>query len=351
VQATELGPLPQNPDILGRDAVLSALFQGFSVWLYGDTVLANPDASRRNFVSNSWSYTSDLVASDGIAGFHERLDSVGAPTMILKETPDEQAFNAAHSGSPCPQQPCGARWALWPMSVVTDPVANRALIFYLVVSDLPGDFNFQSVGSSVAIWQNFTDSSQRPAFRPALVADHPDLMFNQNEPDFGSAALISGGTLYVYGCGHSSDGLDKSCRLARVNPASVQDRSSWRFYAGGNTWSPSVGDAVSVFEGDDTLSVAWNGYLQRYIAVYSVSFSQDVVLRTAPTPEGPWSAELLAFTAMPPVKGNTHDAHAHAEYDSDNGRTLYVSYSRELSAATMEVRLVAVHLHITGPLP
>jgi|ERR1700693_885108 len=82
VQATDLGPLPTNPDILGRDGGYSALFQGYSLWLYGDTFLAKPNYEDRTLLSDTWSFTTDLNAQDGIPGFRERLDSVGAPTMI-----------------------------------------------------------------------------------------------------------------------------------------------------------------------------------------------------------------------------------------------------------------------------
>jgi hypothetical protein len=86
VQATDLGPIPTNPDILGRDGGYSALFQGYSVWLYGDTFLAKPNYEDRTLLSDTWSFTTDLNAQDGITGFHEPLDSVGAPTMILPDS-------------------------------------------------------------------------------------------------------------------------------------------------------------------------------------------------------------------------------------------------------------------------
>ena len=351
VRTTDLGALPQNPDILGRDGAYSALFQGHSVWLYGDTFLASPNASGRTLVSNTWSFTSHLNASGGIAGFQERVDSAGAPSMVLVETAAEATFNNAHYGNPCQVQPCGARWAIWPSSIFADPVTGTAFVFYMVVSAMPGNFNFQSVGSSVAIWSDFAGLPQRPTFDPPLVAGHPDLMFDQNEPNFGSATVEVAGTLYVYGCGLPTNGFDKGCRLARVNPRKVQDRGAWTFYAGGGRWSPSVADAVSIFSGNDILSVSWNGYLQRYLAVYSVPFSQDVVIRTSPAPQGPWSDSLLAFVAMSPTQGNTYDALAHSEYDAGGGSTIYASYSRATGIFVSEVRLVSIQLMITGPLP
>lgn len=352
IRAADLGTLPVNPDISGRDEAYSAAFQGYSVWLYGDTFLQNADASGRTFLSNTWSYTTSFVASQGIVGFQERLDSVGSPSMLIQETPDEYSFNLSHYGTNCQVQPCGQRWAIWPSTMITDPVSNRALVFYTVQSVKPNG-DFQGIGSSVAIWSSFAQLPQRPSFNPAVVAGHPDLMFSQTEPTFGSTAVISNGVLYVYGCGNDTDGLDKGCRVARVDPAAVQDRSAWLFYDG-RGWSSSLGDAVPVFDGLDILSVSWNNYLQRYVAVYSALFSQNVMLRTAPSPQGPWSAELVAFNALPPAGGgDTYDAQAHSEFDADGGKTIYVTYSRAVAAGGLssEIRLVKLDLTIVAPLP
>src|SRR5579864_7223179 len=213
VQAKDLGVVATNSDILGRDGGYSALFQGQSVWLYGDTFIAKPDALNRTLLSDSWSFTTNLNAQGGITGFQERLDSTGAPTMILPETPAEQAFNQAHNVNNCQAQPCGARWALWPSSIVVNPADNSALIFYMVVSARPGNFNFQGIGNSVATWQNMQQQPQRPTLNPPIVAGHPDLIFTQHEPSFGSASFISDGTLYAYGCSYSS-----GCQLGKVAP-------------------------------------------------------------------------------------------------------------------------------------
>src|SRR5580658_8566512 len=348
VQATDLGPIPTNPDILGRDGGYSALFQCYSVWLYGDTFLAQPNYEDRTLLSDTWSFTTDLNAQGGITGFQERLDSVGAPTMILPETPAEQTFNQAHNGNNCQTPPCGDRWALWPSAIVVNPADNSALIFYMVVSAQPGNFNFQGIGTSVATWQSLQQPPQRPTLNPPIVADHPDLIFAQNEPEFGSASFISNGTLYAYGCGYSS-----GCQLGKVAPASAQNRNAWTFYAGNGNWSSQIGDAMSVFNDANILSISWNNYLQSYLAVYSPPFSQKVVMRTSPSPEGPWSREIVAFVALLPAGGgNVYDALAHAEYDSNGGQTIYVSYTRDTPAAfSSEARLVVVQLQSSNAQP
>jgi hypothetical protein len=346
VQATDIGTLRSSGTILGRDGGYSGVFAGNSVWLFGDTFLAHPNAQGRTLISDSWSWTSDLRATDGFAGFEERTDAVGAPTMIIPETAAESTFNAAHRGDPCQEQPCGARWALWPGVIVADSARQRALIFYMLVYALPGPFNFSGVGRSAAIWSSFGAQPERPTIDPA--AAHPDLLFSASDPGFGSSAFAKGDTLYVYGCNRA--GGDKPCRLGRVPLAAVVDRSAWTFYAGQGTWSASVGDAVSVFSGNDILSVAWNQYLQRYVAVYSAPLSDRVMLRTSTHAEGPWSREVHAFTTLPASGGNTvYDALAHPEYDIDGGRIIYISYSRATGAFSSEVRIVAVELQ--PPLP
>ena len=202
----------------------------------------------------------------------------------------------------------------------------------------------------MATWQNLQSQPQRPVLNPPVVADHPDLIFTQDEPGFGSAAFINNGTLCVYGCGNPMNGFDKGCKLGRVDPSSTQDRNAWTFYAGNGNWSAKVSDAVSVFNGNDILSVSWNSFLQRYVALYSAVFSQNVMIRTAPNPEGPWSGEVVAFVAMQPSTGNVYDAHAHAEYDVNGGQTVFVSYSRSTPAPfSSEVRLVSLTLRPKTP--
>lgn len=352
VQAQDLGTLPTNPDIAGRDEAYSASFQGYSVWLYGDTSLQQNDASGRNFLSNSWSYTGDLDGPPTSAHFEERLDSVGSPTMVIQETPDEYSYDIAHYWNNCSASSdpnCGARWGIWPSAMVTDPATGYGLVFYMLESIDPfGGFTEQ--GTSVALWKSFDELPQRPSFGPTIVAGHPDLMFGSNETGFGSAALISSGMLYVYGC-HHADGGDKSCQVARVSPETAQDKSTWTYYAGNGNWSSDEGAAVTVFTGLDIMSVSWNSYLQRYIACYDALGTQDVVLRTAPAPEGPWSAELVAFSSLANSDGSqAYDAQAHQEFDANGGQTIYVTYSNSMSSGSV-IRVVRLNLKIIGPLP
>lgn len=343
-QATDLGAILTNPKVVGRDGGGSAVFAGYSVWTFGDTFLQNPNAEGETLISDSWAFTSDFSANlnltPGITGFQEREDSAGAPAMLLQLTAAEQAFNSAHEGPNC-EQPCGARWALWPAAMVPDPARNRALVFYQLVSAAPGNFNFQGIGNSVAIWDNFASQPQRPTINSS--AAHPDLLFGQNDPPFGASAFAVGDTLYAYGC--SSSDFSVPCFLGRVALENVLDLSSWTFYAGNGSWSSKLSDAQFVFTGNPILNVSWNSYLQRYVAVYNSPLSLPVMMRTAPAPEGPWSREVQAFTAVS-NSGSVDDAQAHPEYNINGGQTMFVTYSSGSGTGTFssQFHLVAVQL-------
>jgi len=341
VSATDVGTLETAAGIRGRDGGYSGVFAGRSIWLYGDTILDAPAADGSSWRHNSWSWTEDADASDGITGFQQRVDGAGAPTELFPLTAVEQEFNDAHFLEPCTAEPCGARWALWPGQIVADPARDRALVFYSKIYAEPGDFNFHGVGSSFAVWDRFEDQPTRPVFDPG--AEHPTLMFPDGQPGFGSAALVVDELLYVYACG--LDGLGKPCRLARVPLADVLGRGAWRFYAGGDGWVADVDRAASVFDGNDIMTVAHNPYLDRYTALYAEPLTTRVSMRTAPSPAGPWSRAVELFEARAPEgDGWTYDALAHPEFEQDGGRVQYVTYSRATGFLESEVRVVRVEL-------
>ena len=186
--AKEMGTLEKMPGVQGRDGAVSALLWGRSVWDFGDTVLDVNDVNGENWHHNSFAYTSDLDARDGLTGFEQRTDDAGAPVYFLAPTDDEWAFNHAHLGDSCAEPPCGARWAVWPGTMVFDEARDRALIFYSLIYAEPGDFNFHGVGNSVAVWSAFDALPARPVVAPD--AGHPTLLFGEDDPPWGTGATV-----------------------------------------------------------------------------------------------------------------------------------------------------------------
>lgn len=311
-----LGTLPQSSKIQGRDGGASGFVFGRSVWTFGDTVSNEPDASGTNWHHNSYALTDDLVAGDGIGAF-EDPEVAGGPRYFVPPTDDEADFNAAHLGDPCMTSPCGARFAAWPGPPIADDLRGRALVFYGLIYAEPGDFNFQGVGQSIGIWHDVEGYVERPVFRPD--AEHPTLLWGPDDPPWGAGAVVDGDDLYALEC------VD-ACALARVPLADVLDPSAWAYWDGA-AWVGSPASRAALFIGAPTVNLQRNGYLGLWTAIYTEPLSNDVVMRTAPEITGPWSGAELLFVADKP-DGAAYDAYVHPEYEEQNGKVMYVTFSR-----------------------
>jgi len=336
--------------VLKRDCGFSAIFQQRLVFVFGDTLLASPNARDSFFPSNTWSYTYDLDAGDGITGLTETVDTVGAPLKLFPLTQEERDYNASHAGVSCEVEPCTAHWDIWPGTIIVDDNRDVAYVFYRKVHVEDGLFKFLHIGHSVAVWKKVTEVVERPVFN--YVDSYPTLMFSEDGPGFGSGALVKGDVAYVYGCELGADKLSKPCYLARVSMAKILDRSAWSFYIGEGNWSSDILDAEIIFNGNDMMSVSFNPHLNRYMAVYSKPMGAEAMIRIASSPEGPWSSPLELFGVEAPenVHGWVYDFLAHPTLSQHNGRTVYITYTiKTTDPMTSEMRLVAVELDMSSP--
>ncbi|WP_438007329.1 DUF4185 domain-containing protein [Sorangium sp. So ce321] len=342
--ARDLGPLAFEPVIRGRDGGYSARWGDRSVWVFGDTTLETPGEDRSIWRSSTFCATFDLDASDGLSPLTEPLDAAGAPGELLPFTEEELAFNLAHFGPLAEQEcteDCGARYALWPGPIVADDATGRALVLYSKLMARPGAFNFELLGSSVAVWERLDAPLARPEVRPG--AADPTLLFGAAEPALTAAALVHEGMLYAYAC--ACAGLTCPCLVARAPAAEATERGAWRFYSDGD-WVDGHDEAEPVMAGAPMMSVHWNERAGRYIALYSEPVSSHISLRTAPAPEGPWSDSVVVFTAEAPPNPEAwpYAGLGHAELAREGGRFEYMTYFRETGFLEGEIRLVELEL-------
>ncbi|WP_437590179.1 DUF4185 domain-containing protein [Sorangium sp. So ce1000] len=339
----DLGALEFAPAIRGRDGGYSARWGDRSVWVFGDTTLEISKEDRPGWRSSTFCVTDDLDASDGLSSLTEPLDATGAPGEFLPFTEEELASNLAPF-NPLPdvtcEEDCGVHYALWPGPIVADEKAGRALIFYSKLQARPG-FILDVLGSSIAVWESLDAPPVRPELRPD--AADPTLLFDADEPQLTSAALVRDGMLYAYACACS--GLTCPCLVARAALADATERGAWRFFSDGR-WVEGYRQAEPVMAGAPMMSVHWNEHVGRYIALYSEPMSSEVSLRTAPAPEGPWSDSAVAFTAEAPPNPEAwpYAGLAHAELAREGGRVEYATYFRETGILEGEIRLVELEL-------
>jgi hypothetical protein len=316
-RAREMGKLSLPASVTARDVGASALVGGRVLWTFGDTLLKAPAEDGERMRSN----TAALGRVSNPLNLEEPLDAEGAPKPLLPFTDEEAQYN---HGSGRPDE----RIALWPGSVVADGKGG-GLVYYSKLYVRPGELNYEQIGVGLA----------RVVAGETVAKRDPGLIFKAPEPAFDSGALVLDSDVYVYGC--TPDGsLDFPCLVARAPLARAKDRAAYRFWDGSD-WTSDLGGARPVLRGPSSgLTVSRSDHLGRYIAVYSEIFSNRVLLRTAPRPEGPWSDPVEAYNGPAPPQGTNYAAREHPELARDGGRAIVVSYYHPTGSLTGEMRLV-----------
>lgn len=290
----ELGAFAWDPRIAGRDGGYSARVGDRIVWVFGDTGASKAPGALPGFLNNTSCTTPDLDARDGLFPLVENLED-GYPLEFIPLTEDEVAYELAHNSPSCDEDCEGV--ALWPGPVIPDPARGRVLVFYSKLLQRPGFLNITVLGTSLAVWADeLPTRAERPVIDPE--SDEPTLLFRAGEPELAAAAFAEGDQLFAYTC--EGEGWDKPCRLARAPLADPLRRERWEFYAGDGAWSADFRRGEELFQGAPIMSVSPKR--GGYVAVYVESGGTDIVLRTAPAPEGPWSDEGVVHRPLRPTR-------------------------------------------------
>ena len=131
------------------------------------------------------------------------------------------------------------------------------------------------------------------------------------------------GDPYLYSFGTPS-GRAGSAYIARVAPNQVPDLTKWEYW-NGNAWVPSdAAAAVPVIPGPvGEMSAQYNTYLNQYLALYC-NGANDVVMRTSPAPQGPWSPEQVLVRSSE-IPGGIYAPYLHPW---SQGKELYYNLSQ-----------------------
>ena len=182
--------------------------------------------------------------------------------------------------------------------------------------DSPGSWstNFSAIATSA-------DNGETWAVYPGTI--RPPGGGNEN---FQMGAFLKPGPgdpyLYMYG---TPSGRGGSAYVARVAPNLIPDLSKYEYFnADSNAWVPAnPGAATPVIPGPvGEMSVQYNTYLKQYLALYG-NGANDVVMRTAPTPQGPWSPEQLLVPSAQ-IPGGIYAPYLHPW---STGKELYYNLS------------------------
>jgi hypothetical protein len=188
--------------------------------------------------------------------------------------------------------------------------------------------NFTSLLAATEVWVAELDDGATLAMRDATP------LFVAPEPLFALGAQLSRGYVKLFACTSEVSPLGGDpvfpCVVARVPVERAGERAAYEAYAqdehGAWAWSADLARATPVLNASDVeLSVSWNEHLERFVAVHSAYFSNDVVLHTAPEVEGPWTEGVKVTLAAPPVWPALY-AREHPGLQQQCGRRLIISH-------------------------
>ena len=128
--------------------------------------------------------------------------------------------------------------------------------------------------------------------------------------------------------------------LAKVPVGSIEDKSAYQFYVGGQwvSTSPTTDNTAAYIplaggqpgQGTFYYSAPWNQYV--WIGQPGGCACTEFIVSTAPAPEGPWSASSHVIDVPP---GNypgigAYTMQAHPEYNpGPNENAIYVTYTQQ----------------------
>jgi hypothetical protein len=140
-------------------------------------------------------------------------------------------------------------------------------------------------------WGVYPDS-----IRPSSPNSVDRVQYVAGNENFQQGAFMKPGPgdPYIYSFGTPS-GRGGAAYISRVLPAGVPDLRRYEYWSSAsNTWVPgNPGAATPVIPGPvSEMSGQYNRHLNQYLVMYG-NGANDMVMRTAAAPQGPWSPERL----------------------------------------------------------
>jgi len=125
------------------------------------------------------------------------------------------------------------------------------------------------------------------------------LLWTADRPSYGSAAVVDGEWLYVFG-GLAARFLAADVYLARAPLAAIATPAAYEYWAGGGAWTASADQALPLVEGGSMPSVSYDASHQRWLLAYTTPLSTEISIRSGIGVTGPWSAPyVLGRCALP----------------------------------------------------
>jgi hypothetical protein len=206
-------------------------------------------------------------------------------------------------------------------------IGRTQLVNFMSIREWVRDGDWRTNFSAIAVSR---DNGQTwgvypGTIRPADPEGVPGAKFVPGNENFQMGAFMKGNDGYLYSFGTPS-GRGGAAHLARVQPQFVPELSKYQYWHGdgdGHWVAGDPGAATPVIPGPVAeMSGQYNSYLKQYLVLYT-NGANDVVARTAPAPQGPWSPEQLLVSSFQMPGG----IYAPMIHPWSSGRDLYFNLS------------------------
>ena len=294
-----------DPLLVGADVASSVeLGDGRHLWVFGDT--------------------SRIIGGD--------VGLVARNSMIMAG-PGCRAVVAAQGGGPViPDRADGVGY--WPMSMLVEHANGVSTVRVMSQRVRGGEVNFAFTNLGPAIATFLIPDGEAPYYQGVvdLGPDNP----SKTQPTWGAAsAADSTGWWYLYATSNPDQPLvfGWGVRVARVRPAMILDRATWRYWTGA-AWSTSEKEASEVIAPAGGVSQTFSVFVHagQWYAVSKLDgdLGSNLAVWPAASPHGPFgkpvTVGLIPNTTDPSVL--RYMPLAHPEVIQARPNTVVVSVSR-----------------------
>ncbi len=295
-----------------------ALGDGRTLWLFGDT-LYGPVADGKRVAGNLMFNNSVALQSAGgvrpLEFVTGQPDAKGKPTAIFPPTRAADADTNAHwepneeywpTGGGCAVEIDGKRRLYVGLFRIRKPKKDG------------GTWGFRRVGNSLGIIDDVglppAEWKTRVTALPMAVGDAvtekqsiaPPTSLSFGEVFFPYARGVEAGFL-IYGVRAPAKGKRKL--IAAFAPRTeLENFAQWQYFAGGEHWSPDAADAAALCDdiapefSIEPLQAKSPRPFDGYLLVQNEPLlGPGILVRTAPSPLGPWSAPREVFRPTEPA--------------------------------------------------
>lgn len=357
--------------VIGHDGAYSVpLKDGRVFWSFGDTILGperrgyNPQKMTIEewIIKDPWAQKNvSMISNSGLIAEAEDIRDLthkGFKYFVHEKEVDGKKLIEAREIISIPDEIRGKgmeRIAFWPFDGIE--VNSKLYVFYLMVKCVNLSLNVYGTGLACSLYPYKTfERIKSIAPMPPKGAPKNEESYiwwdntrykNQNQmPCFGTAVLkkIIDGYVYIYGSKleKRNNQYIAAVSLARVKKNSIEDITKYEYLTEAPSekndfeprWDDNPRKTAVLFDGNaNELSVSYNPYLGKYLAIYSYAGTlhkkgkkDQIHMRVAEKPEGPWSSPIKIYEPKRSLENDIcYAGKEHPEYSKD-GKKIYVTY-------------------------